>query len=312
MKVFPSYPCFLPPRLDPTHLTSIHSSSTPRHFQNFVLLFASNVENLVASLLRKYTNMQHYNFVESLLAIVYLYFVIRNLLWFIKPLKEREDSALLLDWFATRAELFKGKLHWFISTISPWTKQSEDKGNIKLLASARVAQAASIMGHKTRSKAKEEAVCGATNVDTTTNHKTDNTMVRFLQPAHDVAIVVPAATTTIVEPNRQQQLQGKTSTRQDTVVASREDDAMTGRPLHISKPIEEMELIAVKRFDRETKSSSRTSILTSSSRGGSAGENPGRDDDNGADLDNASAVSVRQRRGKVAALQKLVKQRKFW
>lgn len=296
------------PRLDPTHLTS---SSTPRHFQNFVLLFASNVENLFACLLRKYINIQHYNFVESLLAIVYLYFVTRNLIWFIEPLKEREDFALLLDWFEARAELFKGKLRWFISTIRPWTKMSEDKVNIVLSAVVSAAQAASIMGHKTRSKSKEEAVCGAINVNTATDHNPNNNMRRFLQPAHDVAIVVPATTTTIVEPNRQRQMQGKTSTRQDTVVASKEDDVKTSPPLHTGKSIEDMELIVVQRFGQETKSSSHTSILSSSSMEGTAGEYPRRDDDNGADFDDASAVSERRRWGKVGALRKLARHRKM-
>ena len=247
--------------------------------------------------------MQHYNFVESLLAIVYLYFVTRNLFWFIKPLKEREDFALLLDWFEARAELFKGKLRW--------TKMSEDEVNIKLSAVVSAAQAASIMGHKTRSKSKEEAVCGAINVNTATDHNPNNNMRRFLQPAHDVAIVVPATTTTIVEPNRQRQLQGKTSTRQDTVVASKEDDVKTGPPLHTGKSIEDMELIVVERFDQETKSSSHTSILASSSMEGSAGEYPRRDDDNGADLDDASAVLERRRWGKVGALRKLARHRKM-
>ncbi len=255
--------------------------------------------------------MQHNNFVESLLAIVYLYFVTRNLFWFIKPLKQREDFALLLDWFEARAELLKGKLRWFISTIRPWTKTSEDEVNIKLSAVVRAAQAANIMGHKTRSKSKEEAVCGAINVNTATDHNPNNNMRRFLEPAHDVAIVVPATTTTIVEPNRQRQLQGKTSTRQDTVVASKEDDVKTDPPLHTGKSIEDMELIVVERFDQETKSSSHTSILASSSMEGSAGEYPRRDDDNGADLDDASAVSERRRWGKVGALRKLARHRKM-
>jgi hypothetical protein len=103
--------------------------------------------------------------------------------------------------------------------------------------------------HKTRSKSKEEAVCGAINVNTATDHNPNNDMRRFLQPAHDVAIVVPATTTTIVEPNRQRQLQGKTSTRQDTVVVSKEDDVKTSPPLHTGKSIEDMELIVVQRFE---------------------------------------------------------------
>jgi hypothetical protein len=67
------------------------------------------------------------------------------------------------------------------------------------------------MGHKSRSKSKEEAVGGGINDITTANYNPNNNMRRFLQPAHDVAIVVPATTTTILEPNRRRQLQDKTN-----------------------------------------------------------------------------------------------------
>ncbi|KAL3781835.1 hypothetical protein ACHAW5_007858 [Stephanodiscus triporus] len=49
---------------------------------------------------------EHYNLVESFLAIIYLYYVIKNLFWF-SPLKEREDFSKLLLWFESRAALFQ-------------------------------------------------------------------------------------------------------------------------------------------------------------------------------------------------------------
>ena len=40
------------------------------------------------------------------MAIIYLYYVIKNLFWFVSPLKEREDFSKLLIWFESRAALF--------------------------------------------------------------------------------------------------------------------------------------------------------------------------------------------------------------
>lgn len=163
-----SNPFSLPSCLD-THPRSLWLSLSTlppsRHVNNFILLFASNVENLLACLFRKYIDSQLDDSVESLLAILYMYCVLKNLLWFIDPLKEREDFALLLTWFEVRVEFFKEKLHWFISMTRPWAKMSEDKeaGNKgkhhhrKLFGVVRTLQALSTLDHKSKTNKTEES-----------------------------------------------------------------------------------------------------------------------------------------------------------
>lgn len=94
-------------------------------------------------LVRKYIDMdnttadtQFYNLIESILAGLYLYYVLKNLLWFIQPSKEREDYALLLDWFEERVTFgFRPAAIWeiFLSWI-PWNKNlvhDNDKSDSK-------------------------------------------------------------------------------------------------------------------------------------------------------------------------------------
>lgn len=180
----------------------IPMSPTPRHFQNFVLLFASNIENLVACLLRKYISAQHYNLVESFLAIIYLYFVIKNLLWFVSPLKEREDFSKLLTWFELKAALYKGKLRGHISKICPrWTKKSKDEGEVgdhtrTMRTMTMAVNAASKMSHKAQAS-KGEAGGGGINDNITTSNNGNNNMSRFLQQAQDNAITARKRTVSI-------------------------------------------------------------------------------------------------------------------
>ena len=101
---------------------------------------------------RKYINSQFDDSLETVLAVLYMYFVLKNLFWFIDPLKEREDYALLLTWLEVRVELFQEKLHWLISMIRPWTKKSKDEGKVgdhirKMRAMATAVKAASKMNH---------------------------------------------------------------------------------------------------------------------------------------------------------------------
>ena len=69
-----------------------------RHLQNFVLLFASNVENLMAYILSNIMNQRLLHWIEVLLGVIYLVFVVNNLLWYVNSLKEREEYELLLEW----------------------------------------------------------------------------------------------------------------------------------------------------------------------------------------------------------------------
>lgn len=81
-----------------------------RHLQNFFLLFASNIENLIFFVIRDVINDIWIDRIEALLGIVYLYFVFQNLLWFISPLKQREEYESLVMY----VEDFKAEFYdWF-------------------------------------------------------------------------------------------------------------------------------------------------------------------------------------------------------
>jgi len=80
------------------------------HLQNFFLLFASNIENLIFFVIRDVINDIWIDRIEFLLGIVYLYFVFQNLLWFISPLKQREEYESLVMY----VEDFKAEFcDWF-------------------------------------------------------------------------------------------------------------------------------------------------------------------------------------------------------
>lgn len=85
-----------------------------RHLQNFVLLFASNVENLLAYMLSSHTIVNEHvvKIMENVLAIVYLYLVVKNLIWFIKPLKDRDDFMHIQIWFDSIIDSMKASLNW--------------------------------------------------------------------------------------------------------------------------------------------------------------------------------------------------------
>jgi len=89
-----------------------------RHLQNFVLLFASNVENLLAHMLHTILPEHIVKIMENLLAIVYLYLVIQNFIWFVKPLKDRDDFPHLKLWMESRLDAWK----------EPWWKKGGSVG----------------------------------------------------------------------------------------------------------------------------------------------------------------------------------------
>ncbi|KAL7550707.1 hypothetical protein ACHAWF_013945 [Thalassiosira exigua] len=74
------------------------------HLHNFFLLFASSVENLVAFVVRYLVKETVMRYTEALLGVLYLIFVIRNFIWFIDPLKDREEYTDLLMWFEDKYE----------------------------------------------------------------------------------------------------------------------------------------------------------------------------------------------------------------
>ena len=91
------------------HCCHKHHYYDGRHLYNFFLLFASNVENLIAFMLGNFIPKKIMHPMESFLGVLYLYFVVKNLLWFIKPLSERKEYSLLLNWMECKVEEFMSK-----------------------------------------------------------------------------------------------------------------------------------------------------------------------------------------------------------
>ena len=107
-----------------------------RHIQNFILLFASNVENLMAFVLRHIINDWVLDYSEWILGILYLYLVVKNLVWFIKPLQDREEYTELVAWCEDKVDDCKDKMKWFVDKIFPWRfplwrkkEEGADNGN---------------------------------------------------------------------------------------------------------------------------------------------------------------------------------------
>jgi hypothetical protein len=75
----------------------IVSASKIRHLVNFVLLFASNIENLVFFMLGGVVNGAVLHVSELLLAGLYIFLVIKNLLWFVQPLSSEFEQFHLRE-----------------------------------------------------------------------------------------------------------------------------------------------------------------------------------------------------------------------
>ena len=95
-------------------------SSVLRHLQNFVLLFASNVENLLAFMFRYIMNESLLHYTECLLGMLYLHLVVKNLLWFISPLKDRDEYTNLEMWFEDKVDYVKERLKPIETKIRKW------------------------------------------------------------------------------------------------------------------------------------------------------------------------------------------------
>ncbi|KAK1740381.1 hypothetical protein QTG54_009331 [Skeletonema marinoi] len=71
---------------------------------NFSLLFASNVENLLAFMVQGYISEGLLHFIEVCLGMVYLAAVLFNLYWFLKPLADREEFDAMSRWIEKRVD----------------------------------------------------------------------------------------------------------------------------------------------------------------------------------------------------------------
>ncbi len=72
-------------------------------------------------MLSSHTILNEYGVVktmENILAIVYLYLVVCNLIWFVKPLKERDDFLHLETWFEERVDACQKGVVGMI--LCPW------------------------------------------------------------------------------------------------------------------------------------------------------------------------------------------------
>jgi hypothetical protein len=77
---------------------------TNRNLYNFSLLFASNVENLLAFMVQGYISEGLLHFIEICLGMVYLAAVLFNLYWFLKPLADREEFDAMSRWIEKRVD----------------------------------------------------------------------------------------------------------------------------------------------------------------------------------------------------------------
>ena len=78
-------------------------------------------------MLRNIINEKVIEYTESLFGIMYLYFVLKNLLWFIKPLQDREEYALLWVWFEDKVELYEEKCTWLVEKVFPWRRRQREE-----------------------------------------------------------------------------------------------------------------------------------------------------------------------------------------
>ena len=116
-------------------LTFFHFFNS-RHLTNFVLLFLSNVENLVAYLMRNVMNDTFIYYAEVLLGVVYLYLVVKNLTWFISPLKERDEYIALVIWYTGIARKYRRKCDLLVGKLLGWRKPAEGNAGISVNATA--------------------------------------------------------------------------------------------------------------------------------------------------------------------------------
>mmetsp|Transcript_12406 Transcript_12406/g.26914 ORF Transcript_12406/g.26914 Transcript_12406/m.26914 type:complete len:557 (-) Transcript_12406:216-1886(-) len=100
------------------------------HLFNFFLLFASNVENLMAFVLRNIVDDKVIEWTEIFLGILYLCFVVKNLIWFIKPLKDREEYSSLVLWFEEKLDPYREKWQWIVDKVfRSWRRKPAKKNN---------------------------------------------------------------------------------------------------------------------------------------------------------------------------------------
>ena len=82
------------------------------------------MENLAVFCLRNYINIKLMEFTETLLGILYLVAVVRNLLWFLQPIKQREEFALLQMVWKDWVDVFRDRVSWLVGRgTPPWRRQ---------------------------------------------------------------------------------------------------------------------------------------------------------------------------------------------
>lgn len=78
-------------------------------------------------MLRNTINATIIEYTESLLGILYLLAVVKNLIWFIKPLKDREEYSLLITWFDDKKEHLQEQCIWVAGKVFPWWRRWRPK-----------------------------------------------------------------------------------------------------------------------------------------------------------------------------------------
>ena len=78
------------------------------------------MENLLAFMFRTVMDESLLHYTECVLGILYLYLVVKNLLWFIKPLEDRDEYTNLEIWFEDLYDAFKEHLRQIKRKIRKW------------------------------------------------------------------------------------------------------------------------------------------------------------------------------------------------
>ena len=85
------------------------------------------MENLAVFCLRNYINIKVMEFTETLLGILYLVAVVRNLLWFLQPIKQREEFAVLQMVWKDWVDVFRDRVSWLVGRgTPPWRRPPVD------------------------------------------------------------------------------------------------------------------------------------------------------------------------------------------
>jgi len=69
---------------------------------------------------RNIINKTAMEYIEYLLGIMYIHFVVKNFLWFIEPLYDRDEYTSLVLWYEDTWDHYKEKCEDVLDRVLPW------------------------------------------------------------------------------------------------------------------------------------------------------------------------------------------------